>query len=84
MNWTDWTLKEKIGQLIVVRASGYLFDHQIRYPLWEAPQKQLKYWLEKLNLGGVILLGGSAVELSARTQQLKTWANNPLLICADI
>jgi beta-glucosidase len=84
MNWTDWTLKEKIGQLIVVRASGYCFDHQIRYPLWEAPQKQLKHWLEKLNLGGVILLGGSAVELSARTQQLQTWANNPLLICADI
>ncbi len=56
MNWTDWTLKEKICQLIVVRASGYCFDHQIRYPLWEAPQKQLKHWLEKLNLGGVILL----------------------------
>ena len=84
MNWTNWTLKEKIGQLIVVRASGFCFDHQIRYPLWEAPQKQLKHWLKNLNLGGVILLGGSAVELAARTQQLQDWANHPLLICADI
>ena len=84
MNWTTWTLKEKIGQLIVVRASGFLFDHQIRYPLWEAPQKQLKYGLESLNLGGVILLGGSAVELAARTEQLQGWSQTPLLICADI
>ncbi|PZV25541.1 MAG: beta-glucosidase [Snowella sp.] len=84
MNWTDWTLKEKIGQLIVVRASGFLFDHQIRYPLWEAPEKPLKHWLKTLNLGGVILLGGSAVELAARTQQLQGWSQTPLLICADI
>ncbi len=84
MNWTNWTLKEKIGQLIVVRASGFLFDHQIRYPVWEASNNHLKNWLEKLNLGGIILLGGSAVELAARSQQLQTWAMNPLLICADI
>lgn len=84
MNWTDWTLKEKIGQLIVVRASGFLFDHQIRYPLWEAPEKPLKHWLKNLNLGGVILLGGSAVELAARTQRLQSWSQTPLLICADI
>lgn len=80
----DWTLPQKIGQMIVVRASGYWFDHQIRYPDWEPSNEQLQQWLETLNLGGVILLGGSAVELATRAQQLQKWANTPLLLCADI
>jgi beta-glucosidase len=78
------TLKEKIGQMIVVRASGHLFDHQRRYPTWEASNSQLKYWLEELKLGGVILLGGSAAEVSLRTQKLQQWAQIPLLLAADI
>ncbi|MFM7439878.1 MAG: glycoside hydrolase family 3 N-terminal domain-containing protein, partial [Snowella sp.] len=80
----NWTLKEKIGQMVVVRASGYLFDHQIRYPAWEAPNAKLQQWLETLNIGGIILLGGSAAEIYLRTQQLQSWANYPLLIAADI
>lgn len=84
MDWKNWTLKQKIGQLLVVRASGFLFDHQIRYPVWEASNDTLSRWLETLNLGGVILLGGSAAELAARTQQLQAWSSNPLLISADI
>ncbi len=84
MDYSQWTLRQKIGQLIVVRASGFLFDHQIRYPQWEAPNERLKTWLTTLNLGGVILLGGSAVELSQRTQQLQSWSTTPLLLCADI
>ncbi|ACK65284.1 glycoside hydrolase family 3 domain protein [Rippkaea orientalis PCC 8801] len=84
MNWTDGTLKQQLGQMIVVRASGYLFDHQIRYPAWEPSNEKLRHWIETLNLGGVILLGGSAGELSLRTQQLQQWSKNPLLIAADI
>ncbi len=80
----DLSLKEQIAQMIVVRASGYLFDHQIRYPAWEASNAQLQQWLEEFNLGGVILLGGSSVELQKRSQQLQDWANIPLLIAADI
>jgi beta-glucosidase len=80
----SWTLREKIGQLIVVRASGFLYDHQIRYPVWEPPNAKLQQWLETLNLGGVILLGGSAAELATRTAQLQTWSPTPLLIAADI
>ncbi len=83
-NWTQFTLKEKIGQMIVVRASGYLFDHQIRYPVWEASNPKLSHWLETLNLGGVILLGGSVAELLLRTQQLQQWSKTPLFIAADI
>ena len=83
-DWQNLSLKEQIAQTIVVRASGYLFDHQIRYPAWEASNAQLKKWLEEFNLGGVILLGGSSIELQARSQQLQSWAKLPLLIAADI
>ena len=84
MTTSSLSLREKIGQLIVVRTTGYLFDHQIRYPAWEANQTQLKKWLGELNIGGVILLGGSCPEIALRTQQLQSWAKTPLLICADI
>jgi beta-glucosidase len=84
MNSQNWTLRQKIGQLMVVRASGFLFDHQILYPQWEPPQAQLKYWLNTLNLGGVILLGGSAVEVHQRIKQLQSWSPTPLLVAADI
>ena len=83
-DWQNFSLKEKIGQMIVVRASGYLFDAQIRYPEWEVPNQQLKQWLESLNLGGIILLGGSSAELLMRSQQLQSWAKTPLLVAADI
>ncbi len=81
---TKLSLREQIGQMVVVRASGYLFDSQIRYPAWEATTPQLRYWLEELNLGGVILLGGTAAELAYRSQQLQQWAKIPLFIAADI
>ena len=76
-------LKAKIAQMIVVRASGYMNDRQRRYPQWEADNKTLQQWL-KLNLGGVILLGGSAIEVKKRSQQLQSWAQTPLFIAADI
>ena len=78
------SLREQIAQMIVVRASGYLFDHQIRYPAWEAKNAQLEQWLKNLKLGGVILLGGSSIELQVRSQQLQNWADIPLFIAADI
>ena len=78
------SLAEQVAQMVVVRASGYLFDHQIQYPDWEPPTQKLRYWLEQLGVGGVILLGGSAGELALRSQQLQNWAKIPLLIAADI
>ena len=83
-DWQNLSLREQIAQTIVVRASGHLFDSQIRYPAWEATNDRLKRWLGKFNLGGVILLGGSSVELQARSRQLQSWAKSPLLIAADI
>ncbi len=80
----DLSLEEQVAQMIVVRASGYLFDHQIQYPAWEPPSRLLRHWLQDLGVGGVILMGGSGAELALRTQQLQDWAKVPLLIAADI
>ncbi|MEG4396293.1 glycoside hydrolase family 3 N-terminal domain-containing protein [Microcoleus sp. BROC3] len=78
------SLPELVAQMFVVRASGCLFDHQICYPEWEPTASKLRYYLEKLGVGGVILVGGSAAELAVRSHQLQSWAKFPLLLAADI
>lgn len=83
-NLDQLTLEEQVAQMVVVRASGYLFDHQIQYPSWEPTADKLQHWLQDLGVGGVILLGGSAAELALRVQQLQEWAKVPLLVAADI
>ncbi|MGD1806676.1 glycoside hydrolase family 3 N-terminal domain-containing protein [Dapis sp. BLCC M126] len=77
-------LAEKVAQMVVVRSSGHLFDDQIRYPDWEPPNSKLQYWVKELGIGGVIFVGGSAVDLATRIQQLQSWAKIPLLLAADI
>ncbi len=77
------TLAEQVAQMVVVRTCGYLFDHQIPYPEWEATTATMQH-LVKLGIGGVIFLGGSAAELALRSQQMQNWAEIPLLIAADI
>ncbi|MBW4471240.1 MAG: beta-glucosidase [Stenomitos rutilans HA7619-LM2] len=78
------SLQQQVAQMVVVRASGYLFDHQIQYPVWEPTAAKLQRWIQDLGVGGVILLGGSAGELALRTHQLQSWAKIPLLIAADV
>jgi len=78
------SLAAQVAQMVMVRTSGYLFDHQIRYPAWEPPAKTLESWITDLGVGGVILLGGSAAEVALRTQQFQDWAQVPLLIAADV
>ncbi|NET10365.1 MAG: beta-glucosidase [Symploca sp. SIO2B6] len=80
----DPSLAAQVAQMIVVRASGHLFDHQIQYPTWEPPNVTLNHWVQDLNIGGVIFLGGSAAEMGLRTQQLQDLATTPLLMAADI
>lgn len=78
------SLAQLVAQMVVVRASGHLFDHQIQYPDWEPSQATLRGLVQDLGVGGVILLGGSAAELAYRCQELQSWAPIPLLIAADI
>ncbi len=70
--------------MVVVRASGHLFDRQRSYPEWELNAASLQHLVTDMGVGGVILLGGSAAEIALRCQQLQDWANIPLLIAADI
>jgi beta-glucosidase len=78
------SLAEQVAQMVVVRASGHLFDHEIRYPAWEADSATLNRYIEELGVGGVILLGGSAAEVGLKTQVLQAQSSIPLLIAADI
>jgi beta-glucosidase len=80
---TEAALRRLIASLLVVRCSGHLLDAQRRYPQWELTNAQLQELLQ-LGVGGVILLGGSAAEVSLRTRQLLQWAQGPLLLCADV
>ncbi|WP_404785965.1 glycoside hydrolase family 3 N-terminal domain-containing protein [Altericista sp. CCNU0014] len=83
-DFQDLTLAERVAQMLVVRASGYLFDHQILYPTWEPKADTLRHYLQDLAVGGVIVLGGSAAEIALRSQQLQDWAKVPLFLAADI
>ncbi|HIK29309.1 MAG TPA: beta-glucosidase [Oscillatoriaceae cyanobacterium M7585_C2015_266] len=70
--------------MFVIRASGHLFDQQIRFPIWEPPASELRYLLQEVGVGGVLLPVGNAGELTVRAQQLQAWAKYPLLIASDI
>jgi beta-glucosidase len=76
-------LRRQVARLLVIRGSGHLSDGQRRYPLWELENATLKRLLAE-GVGGVILLGGSAAELRLRSEQLRNWSEQPLLICADV
>jgi beta-glucosidase len=78
------SLIEQVSQMVVVRACGMLYDHQIEYPLWELTSAKLQTLISEYGVGGVILLGGSAPEVALKTQQMQSWAKVPLLIAADI
>ncbi|ABB36083.1 glycoside hydrolase family 3 N-terminal domain-containing protein [Synechococcus sp. CC9605] len=77
------SLRRRVAELLVLRASGHLNDQQRRYPQWELPNRELQRLLQE-GVGGVILLGGSALELQQRTQQLQGWSEHRLLFCADV
>ena len=82
-NWRGLTLRQQVARLLVVRASGHASDGQRRYPRWELTNDDLRRLLQG-GVGGVILLGGSALELALRCRQLQAWAGQPLLLCADV
>ncbi len=84
-NLDNLTLAQQVAQMVVVRASSHLFDHQIQYPEFgECDRATLKHWISDLGVGGVIFWGGNGCELALRIQQLQAWATYPLLIAADI
>lgn len=77
-------LAQMVAQMVVVRTTGHLFDHEIAYPAWEANNADLQDYVAELGVGGIILLGASAAEVGVRSQQLQMMATIPLLMAADI
>ncbi len=81
---TALPLPKLVAQTIVVRTTGFIFDHQLQYPQWEVDSQALQELIEDFGVGGIILLGGSAAEVALKIEQMQRWAEIPLLICADI
>ncbi len=80
---SELKIETLVAQLMIVRTTGFLFDHQLQYPQWEVDLARLQRLIQR-GVGGVILLGGSAAEVALKNQQMQAWAQMPLLICADI
>jgi beta-glucosidase len=78
------SLAEQIGQLFVVRTSGFLRDEERRYPQWELSQAQLQQALAEYHIGGVLLYGGDAQATPRKIQGLQAQSALPLLVCADL
>ncbi len=76
-------LRKKVAELLVIRASGHIEDVQRNYPEWELSNSELQKFLSD-GVGGVILFGGSVIELKKRCSMLQEWASNPLLLAADV
>ncbi len=76
-------LRKDVAKLLIVRASGHALDSQRQYPKWELKNCDLKRLLKE-GIGGVILFGGTTIELEQRTKTLRAWAEKPLFLCADV
>jgi beta-glucosidase len=83
-NLEQLSLEQMVGQMTIVRTSGYLLDRQLQYPAWESKAADLQRLVKDCCIGGVIFLGGSHGEMSLRTAQIQSWAKYPLLMAADI
>jgi DNA-binding XRE family transcriptional regulator len=78
------SLRSQIAQMIVVRASGFLYDHQIQYPQWELPHQTLSKLIKDARLErgmsqkqlaeaiGVKTTQVSRIELNYEAMTLKT------------
>ncbi len=76
-------IRRQVAQLFVVRASGYAYDSQRKYPDWELPNDVLKTLLKE-GVGGVILYGGSVHEIKNRCNILRNCSKNPIFLSADV
>ncbi|HEX8567751.1 MAG TPA: glycoside hydrolase family 3 N-terminal domain-containing protein [Pyrinomonadaceae bacterium] len=71
------TLREKIGQMVMVRMSG-------EFQNWDDPRfLELRRHIEENHLGGFILFRGEANSIAALTNELQRMSKHPLLFAAD-
>ena len=55
------SLRRRVAELLVVRASGHLSDQQRRYPQWELPNSELQRLLRE-GVGGCLLYTSDAAD----------------------
>lgn len=78
------SLKEQVAQMFMVRIAGNIFDEQTAYPPELATASQIESWIADLGVGGVLLRGGSASDVTLKSRLLQSLAKIPLAIAADI
>jgi beta-glucosidase len=80
----DLSLSQKIGQMVMVRASGLTLDRQRAYPQWELSNHQLQELIEIYGISGIILVGGTVGEVYQRIQYWQSLSAIPLFMSADV
>jgi beta-glucosidase len=80
----ELTLAEQVGQLFVVRVSGFMTDAERLYPQWELSQAAIDQALNDFHIGGILLYGGAVEITPLKIQQLQKKSKIPLFVCADL
>ena len=75
--WENFSLREKIAQMIMVRIRGDYYHSNSQY------RKFLKKWIEDYGVGGVITFGGSIHGSYYNIKQFQKWSKYPLIVAAD-
>jgi hypothetical protein len=72
------SLRQKVAQLMMPRIGGeYL-------AVGSETHERLRYWVEDLEIGGVIVSIGPPLELAVKLNMLQAMADVPLLVSADM
>src|SRR5688500_8761184 len=72
------SLRQKAAQLIMPRIGGEYV------PVGTGAYDRMKYWVDDLGVGGVIVSLGAPLELAAKLNMLQAMADVPLLVAADM
>jgi beta-N-acetylhexosaminidase len=82
-DWAARTLRgmsprQKAAQLIMPRIGGEYV------PVGTGAYERMRYWVDDLGVGGVIVSPGAPLELAAKLNMLQAMADVPLLVAADM
>jgi len=72
------SLRQKVAQLIMPRIGGEYV------PVGTGAYARMRYWVDDLGVGGVIVSLGAPLELAAKLNMLQSMADVPLLVAADM
>jgi len=72
------SLRQKVAQLIMPRIGGEYV------PVGTGAYARMRYWVDDLGVGGVIVSLGAPLELAAKLNMLQSMADVPLVVAADM